>query len=102
MTKVPHLGGTKANNDLATYIEKEWKSYGFDKVEQKPYDVLLSYPRRPANITLQDASGKVIFQAKTIEDAYFDHENNSESVYPFNAYSASGTVEVKICSKVLF
>ena len=39
----PHVGGTPLSKELADEIEKRWLDYGFDKVEQPKYNVLLPY-----------------------------------------------------------
>ena len=39
-----HLGGENRSKELAEYLAKEWREYGFDEVEMPKYKVLLSYP----------------------------------------------------------
>jgi len=93
--KEPHLAGTQRNTELGQFMVSEWKQFGFDRVEAKEYDVLLSYPRSPANISLKDENGKIIHQLTTTEEAFYPEENSTDSVYPFNAYSNSGDVEAE-------
>ena len=90
------MGGTRRNLELAKFMHDEWKENFIDKVYLKEYYVHLSYPRKPANVTLLSSDRKLLFQAKTTEEPFFKEENSTEIVYPFNAYSASGDVEVKI------
>ncbi|XP_047135575.1 N-acetylated-alpha-linked acidic dipeptidase 2 isoform X1 [Hydra vulgaris] len=92
-TKEPHLAGTPIGKKQAEHVKREWDKYGFDKVEIKKYDVLLSYPSTPASVTVQNPDGKLIYTAKTVEEPFFEEERSNLSVYPFNAYSASGDVE---------
>ena len=89
------MGGTRRNLELAKFMHDEWKVNFIDKVYLKEYYVYLSYPRKPANVTLLSSDRKIMFQAKTTEQPFFKEENDTEIVYPFNAYSASGDVEVK-------
>ena len=89
------MGGTRRNLELGNFIRDEWKNNFIDNVYLKDYYVYLSYPRKPANVTLLSADRRILFQAKTTEEAFFKEENSTENVYPFNAYSASGDVEVK-------
>ena len=37
------MGGTRRSKELADEIEKRWREYNFDKVEQPKYNVLLPY-----------------------------------------------------------
>lgn len=93
-SKEPHLAGTQRNNDLADFMVAEWKTFDFDRVEAKEYDVLLSYPRNPANVSLYDEDGRHMYQLTMVEEPFFEEENSTHSVYPFNGYTASGDVEV--------
>ena len=101
-TKQPHLGGTPASAEQAHFVRDTWDSYGFDKVEEKKYDVLLSYPTAPAEVSVVDGNGSVLFEATMTENAFFKEENSSDSVYPFNAYAAPGNVEVSNSFILLF
>ena len=94
-TKVPHSGGSQTSLEQAQYIEKKWKSYGFDKVELKKYDVLLSYPKRPGIASIKAENGTTLFTAQEKEKILHQDENNSAVLPPFNAYSGSGNVTVK-------
>jgi ABC-type Na+ efflux pump permease subunit len=44
LTRKPHMAGTKESNELATFVQNEFKKYGIDDVKLERYDVLLSYP----------------------------------------------------------
>ncbi|PIK40106.1 hypothetical protein BSL78_23044, partial [Apostichopus japonicus] len=49
LTRITHVGGTPGEEELGTWIYNKWKKGGFDKVEQKGYDALLSYPSEKEN-----------------------------------------------------
>ena len=93
---IPHLGGTNESYQQALYIEKEWKDYGLDKVELKKYNILLSYPKRPGVVALLDENGKVLHKSAPQESILEPAENNSRNIWPYNAYSPSGDVQVSI------
>lgn len=44
-TAEPHPAGSARNNDLARYIEQQWREQGWEDVRLHRYDVLVSYPR---------------------------------------------------------
>ncbi|XP_047143288.1 N-acetylated-alpha-linked acidic dipeptidase 2 isoform X1 [Hydra vulgaris] len=99
LTKSGHLAGTRENNVRADWIASHFKSYNLDKVMIKTYDVLLSYPLGPGNITLFDKHGKVSEKFSVTEKILDDFERNDtkSKIYPpFLAYSASGVVEGEI------
>ena len=93
-TKVPHPGGSKISLEQAQYIAKEWTSYGFDKVELKKYDVLLSYPVRPGRASIVAENGSTLFKAQEKEKILHQNENHPDVLPPFNAYSGSGNIRV--------
>jgi len=93
LSKEPHMGGTKRSLELAEFIKNEWIGHDFDTVELKDYYPYLSYPRKPAALTMTDRNGTFLYEAKMTEEAYFKEENHTENVYPFSAYTASGDCE---------
>ena len=92
---MPHSGGSQISAEQARHIEKKWKDFGFDKVELKKYDVLLSYPERPGIASILAKDGSALFTAQRMEKILQQDENNSDVLPPFNAYSSSGNVTVK-------
>ena len=67
-SKEPHLAGSKRNYDLAQYIAKKWKEYGFDQVEMAKYDVLMTSPRKDLQSKVEIyRNGDVVFKSQTHE-----------------------------------
>jgi len=95
-TQVPHSGGSQISAEQARHIEKKWKDFGFDKVELKKYDVLLSYPERPGIVSILAKDGSTLFTAQRMEKILQQAENNSDVLPPFNAYSSSGNVTARL------
>ncbi len=88
------MGGTKESHDQAKYLAEQLRKFGFDKVELKKYNALLSFPRAPGNITLFGEDGAVLFNSTILEKPLHESEGDPREVYPFNAYTASGQAEV--------
>ena len=89
---LPHPPGSLRNEKLAREMAEQWKTFGFDKTELFKYKVLLSYPKRPARITLR-RDNKIIERLRVVnEPAFGKSEHNGKPVYPFNAFSAPGKV----------
>lgn len=42
ITSEPHMAGSTRQRDLAAYLAKKWRKYGFDVVEMPEYRVPLS------------------------------------------------------------
>ena len=80
------------------YIRNQWKKYGLDKAELKKYNVLLSYPKRPGIVALMDENGTVLHKSAPIESYLDPEENDSRNIWPYNAYSPSGDLQVLISS----
>ena len=93
LTAEPHIGGSERNNELGDYIAKTWEEYGM-KIHKKTYEVLLSEPKNPAILQLFYSNGSIEYEPKMVEEAFFEEENSTESVFPFNAYTKSGDVTV--------
>jgi hypothetical protein len=60
-SKRPHIGGTPRSKELADEIEKRWREYKFDKVEQPKYNILLPYidPDVSNSVQILNSSGDV-------------------------------------------
>ena len=60
-SKRPHIGGTPRSKELADEIEKRWREYKFDKVEQPKYNILLPYidPDISNSVQILNSSGDV-------------------------------------------
>lgn len=99
MTKRPHLAGTQLSKDQAEYVAEKWRKDGFDKVKIHMYTILLSYPEKPGRIQVKTAKGTTLEEYDVIEPAVHASENESEVVYPFNAFSPANTTEVSYASK---
>ena len=99
-TSVPHVGGTKESLAQAEYMADQFRLFGFDKVELKKYNALLSVPRVPGNVSMFDADGSVLFNATILEKPLHESEGDPREIFPFNAYTASGQAEVRLTEKV--
>ena len=62
----PHIAGSPRQKELAIELERRWKEYGFDHVEQPEYKALLSFPNttHPTRITIKYKNGTIIHQIK--------------------------------------
>lgn len=84
---------------MASWVRDRFVEGGLDEVQLVPYKVLLSYPdmSNPNQVSLLDSNGKVNFTTSGRQTPLFSSEEFSPLVQPnFNAYSANGTVEVKL------
>ena len=81
---------------MANELRDIWLDQGLDHVTQVQYDVLLSYPNMSdlSVIELLDHDGNVTFATQKVEEVIDSADNNSDIIPPFNAYSATGDVEV--------
>ena len=91
----PHVAASPRNNELASEIERRFKSYNFE-VDKLTYNVLLSYPRRdkPNYGYILDEKNATQFRTQFIEDILDPAENSTDSYQPFNAFGLAGTVSV--------
>ena len=92
LTEYPHHPGSPRNTLLAKQLANVWREQGFDKTEIYPYNILLSYPVKPGEISLRE-NGKVarkfvIHNEPPVDDT----ERKGEPLFPFNAFSPSGRV----------
>ena len=95
LTKNPHLAGTQESKDQALYVAQKWREHGFDKVTIHPYNILLSYPEKPGEVTLKSSNDTVLHDFKVVEPILTADENVSNIVLPFNAYSPAMSVQVR-------
>lgn len=80
-------------------VQEEWSHYGFDSLELVNYTVLLSYPNasQPNTLTLRTVDGGLIYNSHIQqEQPLTPGEDSPYVVPPFNAYSGTGTVKVRI------
>ncbi|XP_068729994.1 N-acetylated-alpha-linked acidic dipeptidase 2-like [Montipora capricornis] len=91
-SKLPHLSGSNVSWKEASYIQKKWKDYGFDKVELKKYDVLFSYPERTGTVSINAGDGTMLFTAQELDQS----EKHLKVLSTFNAYSRSGNVSAHL------
>ncbi|KAK3754392.1 hypothetical protein QZH41_011181 [Actinostola sp. cb2023] len=92
-TSVPHSGGSKESYDLAIYMKNKWIEYGFDKVELKKYQILLSFPEKPGVVTVHYGNGTEAYRTLPV-DASMDIAYNDSRVFPpFTAYSPARSVK---------
>ena len=75
-------------------MKQKWEEYGIDHVELKRYSILLSYPTRPGVAALLDKSGKVLNASAPREKILDPSENDTRTVFAYNAYSGSGAYSV--------
>ena len=98
LSSVPHLAGTAQDLEIATWVRNQFIQGGLDRAYLVPYQVLLSYPDKdqPNLVSLIDSSGNTNFTTSGRQTPLWSKEEFSPIVQPnFNAYSASGTVQVQ-------
>lgn len=85
----PHLAGSLEDAKHADKLADSWRSFRFDKVEKRAYEVLLSSPDadRPNTVLVNDDEGTVHFRSRAWET------DNAEFGPAFNAYSPPGTAQ---------
>jgi hypothetical protein len=95
LTTNPHLAGTPADLELATYLKDFWQSNGL-KTYLVPFKVLLSYPNftNPNRVTLLNGQGGVEHISRTTEEILLPEDNKTNIVPHFNGYSPPGDVRV--------
>lgn len=90
ITRCIHMSGVGSANKLLDYVEQKWRTFPFDAVKVKRYNVTLSYPNytnMDANIvTVQAANGTLIFRSE------YNTSSSHPEYLPFSAYSPSGNV----------
>ncbi|XP_028397055.1 glutamate carboxypeptidase 2-like isoform X2 [Dendronephthya gigantea] len=93
--KRPHVGGTPRSKELANEIERRWREYKFDKVEQPEYDTLLPYvqPNVSNSVQILNSTGNVTFEFSGKEKLADPSENDTTMIPPFLGYAKQGSVE---------
>ncbi|XP_045162989.2 putative N-acetylated-alpha-linked acidic dipeptidase isoform X2 [Mercenaria mercenaria] len=90
ITRCVHMSGVGSANKLLDYVEQKWKTFPFDAVKVKKYNVTLSYANYTnmnANlVTVQTANGTLIFHSQ------YNTSSSHPEYLPFSAYSPSGKV----------
>ncbi|XP_028397034.1 N-acetylated-alpha-linked acidic dipeptidase 2-like [Dendronephthya gigantea] len=97
-SKRPHIGGTPRSKELADDIERRWREYGFDKVEQPEYDILLPYvqPNISNSVQILNSTREVTFEFSG-EEKSPDPSENDTTMYPsFLGYAKQGSAEGKL------
>ncbi|XP_022097951.1 N-acetylated-alpha-linked acidic dipeptidase 2-like [Acanthaster planci] len=95
LTSTPHLAGTPADKINADYVKNEWISYGLEPVRQNAYNVLLCYPdkEKPNYVKILNSNNTEFFKSQSEEPPLDVGSISNDTVRPFNAYAANGTVE---------
>ncbi|WP_276391163.1 M28 family metallopeptidase [Eudoraea chungangensis] len=94
MAAEPHYVGTKYGKELAEWMAKEFKSWGYD-VKIDTYDVLFPYPK----LRLLELTAPIKYTAKlTAVPVEGDpYTNQGEALLPsYNAFSTDGDVEAEL------
>ena len=91
-TALPHYPGSDQSKKLAQKLRTLWVDQGFEDVKLYKYNVYLSYPQKPGEITLHGRMNKTL---KIMNEPSFDEsENTTNILYPFNAFAKTGSVTV--------
>ncbi|XP_030838999.1 glutamate carboxypeptidase 2-like, partial [Strongylocentrotus purpuratus] len=95
LTSTPHLAGTPADKSNADYVRDEWIKYGLEPVRQNAYNVLLSYPSKeiPTMYQCLTVTTPSSFNHKLKRPPLDVGTLSNDTVRPFNAYAANGTVQ---------
>ena len=94
LTAEPHPAASPRNNELATYIARQWKEQGWEDVVVRRYDVLHSAPRH----TSLEMVAPVRFVASLREEAYATDSDtkNPRVSSAYFGYSTSGDVTADV------
>ncbi|KAJ8047825.1 N-acetylated-alpha-linked acidic dipeptidase 2 [Holothuria leucospilota] len=103
LTSEPHVAGKPRQRVVAEWIRDQYLDYGFDEAEIFTYNVLLSYPSElPGEESViqrlvpdeRESDGyRVEYESQIDEPPLDDTASGKDVIPPFNAYSATGTVE---------
>jgi N-acetylated-alpha-linked acidic dipeptidase len=99
LASVPHLAGTAQDLEQAEWMRNKFLEFGLDEASVVPYQVLLSYPNKDKlnKVYLMNETGDAVFTTSGTQTPIYSPEEYSPDAAPnFNAYSAPGTVEVRI------
>ncbi|XP_065058247.1 N-acetylated-alpha-linked acidic dipeptidase 2-like [Rhopilema esculentum] len=89
LSNSPRMSGSRNADVITDYVATKWRNFGLETVKIHKYDVLLSYPENPAQITSIAVNGTVF--NFTIRNPATGSKANG-IVSPFHAYSPSGNV----------
>lgn len=98
------MAGTAQDLEQAEWVRAKFLEFGLDQVDVIPYDVLLSYPdmELPNKVYLMDAAGEILYNTSGIQEPLQEPEEGSPLIAPnFNAYSGTGTAQVRKLSNQL-
>ncbi|XP_057304866.1 N-acetylated-alpha-linked acidic dipeptidase 2-like [Hydractinia symbiolongicarpus] len=91
LTKLPHSPGSERNKELGENLLKKWKEQGFDKAESFKYNIYLSNPKAPGEISIWNGSALERKLVINTEPPYDKSERDGTVLYPFNAFSGAGS-----------
>ncbi|XP_028397182.1 glutamate carboxypeptidase 2-like [Dendronephthya gigantea] len=94
----PHVGGTSRSKELANEIDRRWREYGFDKVEQPEYDILLPYvqPNISNSVQILNSNGELTFEFSGKEKLADPSEDDPTMIAPLLGFSKQGSAEGKL------
>ena len=94
LTDQPHIAAQERDEALTTWMVREWKDAGLDRVETAEYEFYLSWPNQtnPNKIRLLDGDGQVQFTSKHKEEELRAGDDNPNFVHAFNGYAPPGEV----------
>eukprot|EP00794_Sanderia_malayensis_P015727 gene15727-17312_t len=94
LTSMPSTAGLPEAKIQAEWTKDQWEDFGFDKVKNYKYNVLLSLPEKPGEITMFNNKGNKVYEFEIDREPLLNGDpKDPRTVLPFNAYSAKGTVE---------
>lgn len=98
LTSEPHTAGTEADTRQAQWVAQVWRDQGLDTVNLIPYTVLLSYPNKDLNNTVEiiNGSGDVVWTSHSYQVPLGPGEDHPDVFPNFNAYSAPGEVQADV------
>ena len=76
-TSLPHYPGSDRNKELAEKLKTLWMEQGFEDVKLYMYKIYLSYPQKPAEITLYGGLNKTL---KIVNEPSFD-ESEMQQIF---------------------
>ncbi|XP_067130072.1 N-acetylated-alpha-linked acidic dipeptidase 2-like isoform X1 [Centruroides vittatus] len=90
LSKKAHIAATPRDEELAELIRRRWKDEGFDYVEKKYYDILLSYPTKEHNrVCIVNRHYQCQYEAANREVVVDEQDTYA---YAFNGFSPPGDV----------
>lgn len=97
LTKKTHVAGTPGEEQLGDWIYNRWKRSGFDKVEKKGYNVLLSYPlenerNKVEIIEMDEVTEQYVTIFESSPEILDPTVKNEDIMQAYIAYSKAGTV----------